>query len=49
MAGALAIGEAILSLLLMVAFFGAIKLLPIALDLVLLWAAITANRLAPVH
>ena len=37
----LAIGGAILSLLLMVGFFGATKLLPMALDLVVLWAAIT--------
>ena len=38
---ALAMGGAILSLLLMVGFFGATKLLPMALDLVVLWAAIT--------
>jgi len=37
----LAAGGAILSLLLMVAFFGPTKLLPMALDLVVLWAAIT--------
>jgi len=37
----LAIGGAILSLLVMVGFFGATKLLPIALDLVVLWVAIT--------
>jgi hypothetical protein len=37
----LAMGGAILSLLLMVGFFGATKLLPIALDLVVLWAAMT--------
>jgi hypothetical protein len=37
----LAIGGAILSLILMVSFFGATKLLPMALDLVVLWAAIT--------
>jgi hypothetical protein len=37
----LAIGGAILSLLLMVGFFGATKLLPIAVDLVVLWAAVT--------
>jgi hypothetical protein len=37
----LAMGGAILSLLLMVGFFGATKLLPIALDLVVGWAAIT--------
>ena len=41
----LAIGGAILSLLLMVGFFGATKLLPMALDLVVLWAALT-DRLA---
>ena len=40
----LAIGGAILSLLLMVGFFGATKLLPMALDLVVLWVA-TTNRL----
>jgi hypothetical protein len=34
-------GGAILSLLLMVGFFGATKLLPMVLDLVVLWAAIT--------
>jgi hypothetical protein len=37
----LTIGGAILSLLLMAAFFGPTKLLPMALDLVVLWAAIT--------
>ena len=37
----LTIGGATLSLLLMAAFFGATKLLPMALDLVVLWAAIT--------
>ena len=37
----LAMGGAILSLLLMVGFFGATKLLPMALDLVVMWAAIT--------
>ena len=37
----LAIGGAILSLLLMVAFFDPRKLLPIVLDLVVVWAAIT--------
>jgi hypothetical protein len=37
----LAMGGAILSLLLMAAFFGPTKLLPMALDLVVLWAAIT--------
>ncbi len=38
---ALAVGGAILSLLLMAAFFGATKLLPMALDLIVLWAAVT--------
>ena len=37
----LTIGGAILSLLLMAAFFGFTKLLPMALDLVVMWAAIT--------
>ena len=37
----LTIGGAILSLLLLVGFFGATKLLPTALDLLVLWAAIT--------
>jgi hypothetical protein len=37
----LAMGGAILSVLLMVGFFGATKLLPMALDLVIVWAAIT--------
>jgi hypothetical protein len=37
----LAIGGAIFSLLLMVAFFDPRKLLPMALDLAVLWAAIT--------
>src|SRR5918911_5346467 len=37
----LAVGGAVLSLLLMVGFFGATKLLPMVLDLVVLWAAIT--------
>jgi hypothetical protein len=37
----LAMGGAILLLLLMAAFFGPTKLLPMALDLVVLWAAIT--------
>jgi hypothetical protein len=36
-----------LSLLLMVGFFGATKLLPMALDLVVMWAAITNWMLAP--
>jgi len=40
----LAGGGAILSLLLMAGFFGATKLLPMALDLFVLWAAVT-NRL----
>jgi hypothetical protein len=40
----LAMGGAILSLLLMVGFFGATKVLPMVLDLVVLWAA-TTNRL----
>jgi len=43
----LAMGGAILSLLLMVGFFGATKLLPMALDLVVLWAAITNWMSAP--
>lgn len=42
----LAMGGAILSLLLMAGFFGATKLLPMALDLVVVWAAMT-NRLPP--
>ena len=37
----LAMGGAILSLLLMAGFFGPTKLLPMVLDLVVLWAAIT--------
>ena len=37
----LTIGGVTLSLLLMAAFFGPTKLLPMALDLVVLWAAIT--------
>jgi hypothetical protein len=44
----LASGGAILSLLLMAAFFGPTKVLPMALDLVVLWAAIT-NWLQPAH
>jgi hypothetical protein len=36
-----AVGGAILSLFLMAAFVGATKLLPMALDLVVLWTAIT--------
>jgi hypothetical protein len=43
----LAMGGAILSLLLMVGFFGATKLLPMVLDLVVLWAAITDRMSAP--
>ena len=45
----LAGGGAILSLLLMVGFFGATKLLPIALDLVVLWAAVSNWLPAPSH
>ena len=37
----LAMGGAILSLLLMAGFFGPTKLLPMALDLIVLWVAIT--------
>jgi len=44
----LAIGGAILSLIPMVGFFGATKLLPMALDIVVLWAAVT-NWLQPTH
>lgn len=43
----LAIVGAILSLVLMVSFFGATKLVPMALDLVVLWAAITNWLSAP--
>ena len=43
----MAIVGAILSLLLMLGFFGATKLLPMALDLVVLWAAITERMSAP--
>jgi hypothetical protein len=43
----LAIGGAILSLILMAGFFGATKVLPLALDLVVLWAAITNWMSAP--
>ena len=43
----LAMGGAILSLMLMVGFFGATKLLPMALDLVVMWAAITNWMSAP--
>jgi hypothetical protein len=45
----LAMGGAILSLLLMVGFFGATKLLPMALDLVVMWAAITNWMSAPAN
>ena len=38
---------AILSLLLMVGFFGATKLLPMALDLLVLWLAITGRMSLP--
>jgi hypothetical protein len=43
----LAMGGAILSLLLMVGFFGATKLLPMILDLAVLWVAITNRLPAP--
>jgi hypothetical protein len=43
----LAMGGAVLSLFLMVALFGATKLLPIVLDLVVVWAAITNWLAAP--
>jgi hypothetical protein len=43
----LAIGGAILSLLLMVGFIGPTKLLPLALDLAVLWIAITNRLPAP--
>ena len=43
----LAIVGAILSLVLMVSFFGATKLVPMAPDLVVLWAAITNWLPAP--
>ena len=43
----LAMGGAILSLLLMAGFFGATKLLPMALDLVVVWAAIADWISAP--
>jgi hypothetical protein len=43
----LAMGGAILSLLLMMGFFGVTKLLPMALDLVVLWVAITNRLPAP--
>ena len=43
----LAMGGAILSLLLMAGFFGATKLLPMTLDLIVLWAAIAEWISAP--
>jgi hypothetical protein len=43
----LAMVGAILSLLLMAGFFGVTKLLPMALDLVVVWAAITDWMSAP--
>jgi len=43
----LAVGGAILSLILMVGFFGATKLLPTALDLLVMWAAMTNRLSAP--
>jgi hypothetical protein len=43
----LAMGGAILSLLLMAGFFGATKLLPMALDLVVVWTAIADWMSAP--
>ena len=43
----LAMGGAILSLLLMVGFFGATKVVPMALDLVVVWFAITDRMSAP--
>jgi hypothetical protein len=43
----LAMGGAVLSLLLMVGFFGATKVLPIIFDLVVLWAAIIDRLPAP--
>ena len=45
----LAVGGAILSLFLMAAFFGPTKLLPMALDLVVVWAAVTNWLTAPSH
>jgi hypothetical protein len=45
----LAMGGAILSLLLMAGFFGPTKLLPMALALVVLWAAVTNWLSAPPH
>jgi hypothetical protein len=43
----LAIGRAILSLILMAGFFGATKLVPMALDLVVKWVATTNRFSAP--
>ena len=43
----LATGGAVLSLFLMVGFFGATKVLPIALDLLVLWVALTDRLPAP--
>jgi hypothetical protein len=43
----LAMGGAVLSLLLMAGFFGVTKLLPMVLDLAVLWAAITNWMSAP--
>ena len=45
----LAIGGAAMSLLLMLMFFGPTKLLPIAGDLVVLWAALTNSAPLPAH
>lgn len=45
----LAIGGAVMSLLLMLMFFGPTKLLPIAGDLVVLWAALTNWAPLPAH
>jgi hypothetical protein len=43
----LATAGAILSLVLMVGFFGATKVLPITLDLLVLWVAVTDRLPAP--
>ena len=43
----LAMGGAVLSLLLMLGFFGVTKLLPMVLDLVVLWAAMADRMSAP--
>jgi hypothetical protein len=43
----LAMGGALLSLLLMAGFFGATKVVPMALDLVVLWAAMSSRLPAP--